>query len=128
MEMAEAERQRYEQEKLNLFYRVKSAFFEYAYLAQSIETTSQHLILLQNIEEVARTRLKNRGLAKRGGSGAGRTGKTGGPAAYTGGASSTALRKPQRYAQPPGQFPLCHGHSRSQEPPLNSPITRRCDS
>jgi outer membrane protein TolC len=58
MEMAEAERQRYEQEKLNLFYRVKSAFFEYAYLAQSIETTSQHLILLQNIEEVARTRLK----------------------------------------------------------------------
>lgn len=58
LEMAEAERQRYEQEKLNLFYRVKSAFFEYAYLAQSIETTRQHLILLQNIEEVARTRLK----------------------------------------------------------------------
>lgn len=58
MEMAEAERQRYEQEKLNLFYRVKSAFFEYTYLAQSIETTRQHLILLQNIEEVARTRLK----------------------------------------------------------------------
>jgi outer membrane protein TolC len=58
MEMAEAEHQRYEQAKLKLFYRVKSAFFEYAYLAQSIETTRQHLILLQNIEEVARTQLK----------------------------------------------------------------------
>lgn len=58
MEAAEAQHQRYEQEKLRLFYRVKSAYFEYAYLAQSIEITRQHLILLQNIEEVARTRLK----------------------------------------------------------------------
>jgi len=55
---AEAERQRYEQEKLDLFYRVKSAFFEYAYLAQSIQTTRRHLRLLQNIEEIARARLK----------------------------------------------------------------------
>jgi outer membrane protein, heavy metal efflux system len=56
---AEAERKRYEQEKLDLFYRVKSAFYEYAYLAQSIETTRQHLLLLQNIEEIARARLKS---------------------------------------------------------------------
>jgi outer membrane protein TolC len=58
MEAAEATRQIYEQEKLRLFHRVKSAFFEYAYLSRSIEITRQHLILLQNIEEVARTRLK----------------------------------------------------------------------
>jgi outer membrane protein TolC len=58
LEAAEAEYQRYEQAKLNLFYRVKSAFFEYAYLAQSIETTRQHLILLQNMEHVARTRFQ----------------------------------------------------------------------
>jgi outer membrane protein, heavy metal efflux system len=56
---AEAERQRYEQEKLDLFYRVKSAFYEYAYLAQSIETSRRHLRLLENIEEIARARLKS---------------------------------------------------------------------
>lgn len=58
MEKAEFERQRYEQEKLSLFNRVKNAFFEYAYLARSLEATRQHLMLLQNMEEVARTRLK----------------------------------------------------------------------
>lgn len=58
MAVAEAERQRYEQAKLNLFYRVKSVFFEYDYLYRAIETTRQHLILLQNMEEVARTRFQ----------------------------------------------------------------------
>ncbi|MBC8206131.1 MAG: TolC family protein [Kiritimatiellales bacterium] len=58
MEMAEAEHQRYKQAKLNLFYRVKSAFFEYDYLHRSTEITLQHLILLQNMEEVARTRFQ----------------------------------------------------------------------
>ncbi|MGE4488956.1 MAG: TolC family protein [Kiritimatiellales bacterium] len=59
MEAAEAQRQKYEQEKLRLFYTVKSAFFEYAYLNRSIDTTRQHLLLLQNIEQVARTRFQN---------------------------------------------------------------------
>ncbi len=58
MEAAEARRQIYEQEKLRLFQRVKSAFFEYAYLSRSINITRQHLLLLQNIEENALTRLK----------------------------------------------------------------------
>jgi outer membrane protein TolC len=58
MEMAEVEHQRYEQAKLKLFYRVKAAFFEYDYLQRSTEITRQHLILLQNIEEVARTRFQ----------------------------------------------------------------------
>ena len=58
-EAAEAARQRYEQDKLNLFYRVKSTYFEYSYLAQAIDITKQHLILLQNIEEVSRARFKS---------------------------------------------------------------------
>jgi len=58
MEAAEAEHQRYEQAKLKLFYRVKSSFFEYDYLNRSTEITRQHLILLQNIEQVARTRFE----------------------------------------------------------------------
>lgn len=57
-EAAEVERQRYEQAKRRLFYRVKSAFFEYNYLNRSIEITRQHLVLLQNIEQVARTRMQ----------------------------------------------------------------------
>lgn len=62
MEAAEAERQKYEQAKLKLFYRVKSAFFEYAYLNHSVEITRQHLILLQNMEQVARTRFETGGM------------------------------------------------------------------
>lgn len=58
MEAAEAERQRYEQAKLKLFQRVKSAFYEYDYLNRSIEITRQHLVLLQNMEQVARTRFQ----------------------------------------------------------------------
>jgi cobalt-zinc-cadmium efflux system outer membrane protein len=57
-EAAAAEQQRYEQEKNRLFYRVKSTYFEYEYLARAVEITQQHLILLENIEQVARTRLK----------------------------------------------------------------------
>ncbi|MDD3276152.1 MAG: TolC family protein [Kiritimatiellales bacterium] len=58
MEVAETEHQRYEQTKLKLFYRVKSSFFEYTYLNHSVEITRQHLILLQNMEKVARTRFE----------------------------------------------------------------------
>ena len=58
MEAAEAEHQKYEQAKLKLFYRVKSSFFEYDYLRRATEITRQHLILLQNIEQVARTRFQ----------------------------------------------------------------------
>ena len=58
MEAAEAERQHFEQTKLNLFYRVTSAYHEYAYLHKSIDTTRQHLLLLQDMEQVARTRFE----------------------------------------------------------------------
>jgi len=58
-EAAEAARQQYEQTKLELFYRVRSTYFEYYILGRSIDLTRQHLILLQNIEQVARTRFQS---------------------------------------------------------------------
>lgn len=55
---AEAARQQYEHTKLELFYRVQSAYFEYYILGRTLDLTRQHLILLQQIEQVARTRFQ----------------------------------------------------------------------
>ncbi len=57
-EAAAAARQAFEQAKLELFYRVQSAYFEYYILGRSIDLTRQHLILLRQIEQVARTRFQ----------------------------------------------------------------------
>ncbi|MHC4150194.1 MAG: TolC family protein, partial [Planctomycetota bacterium] len=53
---AKAASKRYEAEKLKLFYQVKDAFYEYAYLARAVAITSQNLELLKYFEEVARTK------------------------------------------------------------------------
>ena len=53
---AQASRQRYETTKLNLFRQVKTAFYEFAYLATAIDIAKQNLELLQHFEEVARTK------------------------------------------------------------------------
>ena len=53
---AKAARKRYEAEKLKLFFGVKDAFYEYAYLANAIEIARQNLELLKHFEEVALTR------------------------------------------------------------------------
>jgi len=53
---AKAARKRYEAEKLKLFFGVKDAFYEYAYLASAIEIARQNLELLKRFEEVALTR------------------------------------------------------------------------
>ncbi|UCC98648.1 MAG: TolC family protein [Phycisphaerales bacterium] len=53
---ARAARQRYEAEKLKLFFEVKDAFYEYAYLAEAIEIGRQNLELVEHFEEVARTK------------------------------------------------------------------------
>lgn len=53
---AKAARKRYEAEKLKLFFEVKDAFYEYAYLASAIEIARQNLELLKRFEEVALTR------------------------------------------------------------------------
>ncbi len=55
-EAAQAAEQRYEATKLKLFFRVKEAYYEYHYLAQSIAITRENLNLLRHLESVARTR------------------------------------------------------------------------
>lgn len=50
---AKAEGARFEQEKLNVLFRVKDAYYEYYYLAQSIRVTEENVGLLTRLEEVA---------------------------------------------------------------------------
>ena len=53
---ANAAYKRYEAAKLELFYKVKDSFYEYAFLAQALDIAKQNLELLKHFEEVARTR------------------------------------------------------------------------
>ena len=53
---AEAARRRYEAKKLKLFFDIKDAFHEYAYLAEAIEIARENLELIENFEEVALTK------------------------------------------------------------------------
>ena len=58
LQAANAARQRYEAEKLKLFYRVKDAYCEYAYWSQAVDITRQNRDLLSYLEQVATTRYK----------------------------------------------------------------------
>ena len=51
---AKAARKRYEATKLKLFFEVKDAFYEYAYLARAVEIARDNLELIKHFEEVAR--------------------------------------------------------------------------
>jgi len=55
---AKAARQRYEANKLKLFWQVKDAFYEFTYLATAIDTAKENLELLQLFEEIARTKYR----------------------------------------------------------------------
>ena len=55
---AKAARQRYEANKLKLFWQVKNAFYEFTYLATAIDTAKENLELLQHFEEVALTKYR----------------------------------------------------------------------
>jgi len=55
---AEAERQRYEAVKLDLFRRVKQAFHEYGYLVRAVGITEENVQLMTYFERVARARYK----------------------------------------------------------------------
>jgi len=55
---AEASRLRYEAKKLDLFYQVKDAYYDYYYLGQAVAVTDENLRLLKNVQDVARTRYK----------------------------------------------------------------------
>ena len=50
---AKAEGARFEQEKRNVLFRVKDAYYEYYYLAQAIRVTEENVGLLTRLEEVA---------------------------------------------------------------------------
>ena len=58
LEAANAEKEQYEKAKLHLFYRVRSAYYEYYYLGRAVAITREHIKLLTNLEGVARTRFK----------------------------------------------------------------------
>lgn len=53
---ANAAQRRYEARKLQLFFQVKDAFYEYAYLASAIRIARENLALAEHFEEVARAR------------------------------------------------------------------------
>jgi outer membrane protein TolC len=58
LEAANAERQRYEAAKLELFYRVKKAYFEYYHVGRAIAITDENVQLLAYLEGVARAKYK----------------------------------------------------------------------
>lgn len=53
---ANAVKAEYDSLKLKLFYQVKNAFYEYAYLAQAIQITKQNIALLEFLNRVAMAR------------------------------------------------------------------------
>jgi len=58
LEGAKAEEERYRATKLALFFQVKKAFWEVAYLGQSIEITLESIKLLTYLENIVRSRYK----------------------------------------------------------------------
>ncbi|HEG43066.1 MAG TPA: TolC family protein [Phycisphaerales bacterium] len=58
LQAANAAKQRYEAAKLKLFYEVKDAYYEYYYLAKSIDITKENVSLIKHLESVARSRYK----------------------------------------------------------------------
>ena len=57
-EAANSAQQRYEAEKLKLFYQVKHIYYEYYYLFRAINITQKNMKLLLNLEAVARAKLR----------------------------------------------------------------------
>jgi len=53
---ANAAQKRYEAQRLQLFFAVKEAFYEYAYLSSATRIAKENLDLMQHFEEVARTK------------------------------------------------------------------------
>ena len=58
-EAAGAARQRYEAAKLDLFFRVRRAYYDYYYLGQFLATTEENFRLLKYLENVVRLRYRN---------------------------------------------------------------------
>lgn len=60
---AEIQRQRYEQVKYQLFYRVQDAYSEYYYLGQAIQILQENIELIKHLEEVSRSQYRTAGAA-----------------------------------------------------------------
>jgi len=58
LEAANAAYQKFQAEKLKLYYRVKSAYYDYYYLGREIQLTKDNMELLKYWESVARTKFK----------------------------------------------------------------------
>ena len=58
LQEANAAKAQYDALKLKIFYDVKNVFYEYAFLAQAIEITSQDTELIKYLESVARARYR----------------------------------------------------------------------
>lgn len=59
LQAAEAKRQLYEQSKLNLVFRVKDAWYDYAFGFRRIHILKKNIHLLEYLEEVVRERYRN---------------------------------------------------------------------
>jgi outer membrane protein TolC len=57
-EAANAGKQEYEKIKLNLFYRVKNAYYEYYYMTRAISVIKENANLLEYLESVVRTKYR----------------------------------------------------------------------
>ena len=57
-EEAEIAKERFDAEKVRLFYQVKAAYYEYYYLGQAIDITHQNIELLKNLEGVAQAKVR----------------------------------------------------------------------
>ena len=55
---AEIAKERFDAEKVRLFYQVKAAYYEYYYLGQAIDITHQNIELLKNLEGVAQAKVR----------------------------------------------------------------------
>ncbi len=58
VEAANVEKERFEAEKLKLFYRVKDGYYEYYYLARAIAITQEHMELLTYLETATRAQYR----------------------------------------------------------------------
>jgi outer membrane protein TolC len=57
-EAANTQKQEYEKIKLNLFYRVKNAYYEYYYVTRAISVIKENANLLEYLESVVRTKYR----------------------------------------------------------------------
>ena len=55
---AQAQRRRYEAARLELFYKVSQAYYEYYFIGRAVRVTADNIKLMQHIEAIARSRYR----------------------------------------------------------------------